>query len=105
VLDDVAVLEEDALGDLPPLRELAQQELESIEKCLNSSSCALRMIAAACSSCSRARRCAYQPIASASSVSEASILAIVRASCGSSSGGSWYWSKPMRRQVPRLVGR
>ena len=44
---------------------------------------------------STARRCSYQPIASASSVSDAHRRANVRVSSGSSSAGSWYWSKPM----------
>ena len=54
------------------------------------------MIACASGSFSTASRCSYQPIASASSVSEAHMRAKVRVSSGSSSGGSWYWSKPMR---------
>ena len=53
------------------------------------------MIARACGSGSTARRCSYQPIASASSVSEAHRRANVRVSAGSSSGGSWYWSNPI----------
>ena len=64
-------------------------------KCLNSSPCASRMIARASGSGSTARRCSYQPIASASSVSEAHSRANVRVSAGSSSGGSWYWSVGM----------
>jgi hypothetical protein len=42
-------------------------------------------------------RCSYQPIASASSVSDAQSRANVRVRSGSSPGGSWYWSKPIRR--------
>src|SRR4051794_38941638 len=55
------------------------------------------MIALASASGSIARRCWYQPIASASSVSDAHRRANVRVSGGSSSGGSWYWSKPIPR--------
>jgi hypothetical protein len=66
----------------------------SIAKCLNSSCCAFFMIARASSSGSSAIRWSYQPIASASSVSEAIMRAKVRASGLSSSGGSWYWSNP-----------
>src|SRR5512133_2955540 len=40
-------------------------------------------------------RCSYQPIASASSVSEAIIRANVRTSALSSPAGSWYCSKPI----------
>ena len=94
-LDDVAVAEEHALRDLAPAGSAAEQELQTIAKCLNSSSWALAMIAFACSSVSTASRCSYQPIASASSVSEATMRANVRASPLSSSGGSWYCSKPM----------
>ena len=65
-----------------------------MQKCLNSSPWASRMIAVAASSGSIARRCSYQPIASASSVSEAQRRAKVLVSAGSSSGGSWYWSNP-----------
>jgi len=50
------------------------------------------MIARASASCSTESRCSYQPIASASSISEAQIRANVRVSWGSSSGGSCYWS-------------
>ena len=50
------------------------------------------MIARASGSRSTSSRCSYQPIASASSISEAQIRANVRTSCDSSSGGSWYWS-------------
>ena len=53
------------------------------------------MIARASGSCSTARRCSYQLIASASSVIEAKMRASVRTSWLSSSGGSWYWSNPM----------
>src|SRR5262245_25203535 len=72
----------------------------SIAKCLNSSVCALRMTASASGSCSSAIRCSYQPIASASSVSEAHSRAKVRVRAGSSSGGSWYWSKPIQGWLP-----
>jgi hypothetical protein len=48
------------------------------------------MIARAWSSGSTEIRCSYQPIASASSWSEATIRAKVRTSGLSSSGGSWY---------------
>ena len=64
----------------------------SMQKCLNSSPCASAMIARASRSGSTARRCSYQPIASASSVSEVHSRAKVRVSAESSSGGSWYWS-------------
>ncbi len=64
-------------------------------KCLNSSPTASRMTAAASGSFSTASRCSYQPIASASSVSDAHSRAKVRVAAGSSSGGSWYWSKPI----------
>jgi hypothetical protein len=57
-------------------------------KCLNSSFCASRMIAAAALSRSTARRCAYQLIASASSMSDVHMRANVRTSSASSSGGS-----------------
>src|SRR5262249_22018726 len=57
---------------------------------------ASRMIARASRSDSTAMRCSYQPIASASSVSDAHRRANVRVSPGSSAGGSWYWSKPIR---------
>ena len=50
----------------------------SMLKCLNSSPCASRMIASASGSVSTARRCSYQPIASASSVSDAHRRANVR---------------------------
>ena len=66
-----------------------------MQKCLNSSPCALPMIASASRSVSTAMRCSYQPIASASSVSDVHIRANVRVSAGSSPGGSWYWSNPM----------
>ena len=59
-------------------------------KCLYSSPTASRMIATASGSVSTAMRCSYQPIASASSVSDAHSRAKVRVSAGSSSGGSWY---------------
>ena len=65
-----------------------------MQKCLNSSPWASRMIARASRSGSTAMRCSYQPIASASSVSEAQRRAKVRVSSGSSSAGSWYWSNP-----------
>jgi hypothetical protein len=55
---------------------------------LNSSICALAMIAFACSSGSSDMRCSYQLIASASSVSDAIIRANVRVSELSSAGGS-----------------
>src|SRR5436305_13717999 len=64
-------------------------------KCLNSSPCASRMIARAAEAVYTARRCSYQPIASASSVSDAHSRANVRVAGASSSGGSWYWSKPI----------
>ncbi len=64
-------------------------------KCLNSSPTASAITARASGSRSTARRCSYQPIASASSVSEAHNRANVRVCSGSSSGGSWYWSKPI----------
>jgi len=67
----------------------------SMPKCLNSSPWALAMMARAWAFGSTARRCSYQPMASASSVSEAIIRAKVRVSCGSSFAGSWYWSNPM----------
>ena len=51
-------------------------------KCLNSSSCASRMIAAAWESDSSARRCWYQPMASASSTSDVHRRANVRTSLG-----------------------
>ena len=57
-------------------------------KCLNSSPTASRMTAAASGSVSTASRCSYQPIASASSVSDAHSRAKVRVAGGSSSGGS-----------------
>src|SRR3954447_20296027 len=63
------------------------------------------MIALASASGSSARRCWYHPIASASSVSEAHRRAKVRVSGGSSSGGSWYWSKPMARHATRRACR
>src|SRR5271166_1900204 len=66
----------------------------SMQKCLNSSPCASRMIAPASASASTSSRCSYQPIASASSVSEEHSRANVRVWWESSSGGSWYWSKP-----------
>src|ERR1019366_6832566 len=53
------------------------------------------MISLASSSLSTDRRCSYQPIASASSVSEAHIRANVRVVADSSPGGSWYWSNPI----------
>src|SRR5690348_9553967 len=52
------------------------------------------MIARASGSGSTASRCSYQPIASASSVTDAQSRAKVLVSAGSSSGGSWYWSNP-----------
>ena len=70
-----------------------------MQKCLNSSPWASRMIACASRSVSTAIRCWYQPIASASSVSEAHSRANVRVSSGSSPGGSWYWSNPMRAHL------
>src|SRR6185312_2489132 len=76
----------------------------SMLKCLNSSPTASRMTAAASGSFSSARRCSYQPIASASSVSDAHSRAKVRVAAGSSSGGSWYWSKPMCSPVDDLAG-
>src|SRR3954466_2086687 len=62
------------------------------------------MILRASGSCSMARRCSYQLIASASSVIEANIRAMVRVSCESSSGGSWYWSNPMVLALSRGAG-
>src|SRR5260370_18837685 len=44
---------------------------------------------------STAKRCSYQPIASASSFSEAIICAKVRVCCGSSFACSWYSSSSM----------
>ena len=61
-------------------------------KCLNSSPWASAMMSRATASGSTARRCSYQPIASASSCSDVHRRANVRVSAGSSSGGSWYWS-------------
>ena len=57
-------------------------------KCLNSSCWAFSMMARASSSGSSEIRCAYQPMASASSVSEATMRANVRASPLNSFGGS-----------------
>src|ERR1700687_419593 len=68
----------------------------SIPKCLNSSCCAFRMMALASRSFSSARRCSYQPIASASSMSDVIMRANVRVFAESSPGGSWYWSNPIR---------
>ncbi len=65
-------------------------------KCLYSSPTASDMTALASGSRSIARRCSYQPIASASSVSDEHRRANVRVCSGSSSGGSWYWSNPIR---------
>ena len=59
-----------------------------MQKCLNSSPWASRMMALASRSLSTSRRCWYQPIASASSVSEAHNRANVRVAGESSSGGS-----------------
>ena len=88
-------LEQDALGDLAPEGVRRSRNSRSMQKCLNSSPCALLMIASASRSDSTAMRCSYQPIASASSVSEVHRRANVRVSAGSSPGGSWYWSNPM----------
>src|SRR3954447_15996676 len=71
-----------------------------MEKCLYSSPTALSMTARATALGSSASRCSYQPIASASSVSDAHSRANVRVSAGSSSGGSWYWSNPIHRDLP-----
>ena len=60
----------------------------SIEKWRNSSRCACSMILRASSFVSIDMRCSYQPIASASSCSDAITRAKVRASALSSSGGS-----------------
>src|SRR6476659_6752054 len=60
------------------------------------------MIALASLSGSTEMRCSYQPMASASSVSEAIMRAKVRVSALSSAAGSWYWSNPI---VSSLVGR
>jgi hypothetical protein len=57
------------------------------------------MMARASGSGSTSRRCWYQPIASASSVSEAIMRANVRASWLSSCAGSWYCSKPIGRNL------
>jgi len=54
------------------------------------------MMARASTSGSTEIRCTYQPIASASSLSDAHIRAKVRVSADSSSGGSWCWSVPVR---------
>ena len=70
-------------------------------KCLYSSPTALRMTSRASGFGSTASRCSYQPIASASSVSDAHSRANVRVSAGSSSGGSWYWSNPIRAGYPQ----
>src|SRR5581483_8052955 len=75
----------------------------SMPKCLNSSSWALTMIAFACGSGSREMRCSYQPIASASSVSDAIIRANVLVSGLSSEAGSWYCSKPISLLSRRSV--
>ena len=94
VLDDVALDEQHAAGDLAPLRRAAQQELEVHREVLEL--LALRV------GHDRARlvvgldgETLSSPIASASSVSEAHRRANVRTLAGSSSGGSWYWSKPI----------
>ena len=73
-------------------------------KCLNSSDWAFSMIAFACASGSSEIRCSYQPIASASSVSDAIIRANVLVSALSSSAGSWYWSKPISPPCSSLSG-
>jgi hypothetical protein len=80
VLDDVTRLEEDAAQQLAPLLVPPQQELEVHPE----------MIALASRSFSRARRCSYHPIASASSMSDVIIRAKVRVFSESSAGGSWY---------------
>ena len=72
-------------------------------KCLNSSPWASRMIASASGSVSTAIRCSYHPMASASSVSDAHRRANVRVAGGSSSGGSWYWSKPIGVSLEEVV--
>ena len=64
-------------------------------KCLYSSPRESVMISRDVGSGSTARRCSYQPIASASSVRLAHMRANVRVCAGSSAGGSWYWSNPM----------
>src|SRR3954452_531740 len=71
------------------------------------------MIALAGAFGSSDRRSSYQPIASASSVSDAIMRANVRVSALSSAAGSWYWSNPIsppsrlspfsRRLVPGAV--
>ena len=80
VLDDVAVPEEDPLGDLPPLGPLAEQELEVHREVLVLLAGASSDDARASGSCSTGRRCSYQLIASASSVSDANMRASVRVS-------------------------
>src|SRR5699024_8158105 len=85
---------------------LRSRNSNSMQKCLYSSPSELAMIASASASFSTAIRCSYQSMASASSVRLVSIRTSVRVSSGSSSGGSWYWSKPMgppRRRSWRTV--
>src|SRR5664279_5722877 len=73
----------------------------SMQKCLNSSPWASAMMARASRSLSSARRCWYQPIASASSVRDVQRRANVRTSSESSFGGSWYWSVGIRASCHR----
>ena len=94
-LDDVALLEEDLLQRDAPLLLAPRQELEihrEVEELLTLGG---SMILRASSLVSIDIRCSYQPIASASSCSDAIMRAKVRVSALSSSGGSWYWSVGM----------
>ena len=88
VLDDVTGLEEHALGDLAPDRRAAQEKLEVHAEVLELLALGVAHDRLRLGSGSTARRCSYQPIASASSVSEAHSRANVRVAGGSSSGGS-----------------
>ena len=96
VLDDVALLEQHALRRSRARSASAAAGTRGPSRSACTPRRARRVITARASgSRSTASRCSYQPIASASSVSEAHSRAKVRVSAGNSSGGSWYWSNPI----------
>jgi hypothetical protein len=73
MLDDIARLEEDIFRTTCHFGFLRERNSRAIAKCLNSSSWASSMIAFASGLRSSDMRCSYQPIASASSCSDAAI--------------------------------
>ena len=88
VLYNVSGLKQNPLDYLPPDRLAAEQELEIHTEVLKLLLLRVCMIALASGSVSRAIRCSYQLMASASSITDMIIRANVRTSSESSAGGS-----------------